>query len=123
RDRGLELMTGAIDPDFGEPFVSRFGVESMRDLGYTVAAFEDFNGDGAVDLLDRAVLLANMDATGLEVDSIAFGDANRDRVVNLVDLNLWQTATGIPEPPTGAIAITVLIALLSANNRRTPVTA
>ena len=43
RDRGLELMSGAIDPDYGEPFLSRFTVESMRDLGYTVAAFEDFN--------------------------------------------------------------------------------
>ena len=33
RDRGLELMTGAIDPDYGEPFLSRFTVESRRDLG------------------------------------------------------------------------------------------
>ena len=33
RDRGLELMSGAIDPDYGEPFLSRFTVESMRDLG------------------------------------------------------------------------------------------
>src|SRR5215213_6687097 len=40
RDRALELMTGAIDPDYLEPFVSRFTVESMRDLGYTVAKFE-----------------------------------------------------------------------------------
>jgi hypothetical protein len=51
-DRGLERMTGAIDPDYGEPFLSRFTVESMRDLGYTVARFEDFDGDGAVDLRD-----------------------------------------------------------------------
>lgn len=36
RDSGLELMTGAIDPDFGEPFLSRTTVHSMRDLGYTV---------------------------------------------------------------------------------------
>ena len=26
-------------------------------MGYTVATFEDFNGDGAVDLLDRNILL------------------------------------------------------------------
>jgi hypothetical protein len=98
RDRGLELMTGAIDPDYGEPFLSRFTVESMRDLGYTVAAFEDFNGDGAVDLLDRTILLDNIGAAGLEIDSIAFGDANRDRMITDADLTLWQTAVGVPEP-------------------------
>ncbi len=36
RDLGLELMTGAIDPDFGEPFLSDFTVQSLRDLGFTV---------------------------------------------------------------------------------------
>ena len=56
RDRGLELMTGAIDPDYREPFVAASRVESMRDLGYAVAAFEDFNGDGAVDCADLAIL-------------------------------------------------------------------
>lgn len=105
RDRGLELMTGAIDPDYGEPFVSRFTVQSMRDLGYTVAEFEDFNGDGVVDLADRAILMANMGATGLEVDSIAFGDANRDRVVDAADLALWQAAAGVPEPSGLVLAL------------------
>jgi len=38
RDLGLELMTGAIDPDFGEPFLSRTTVQSLRDLGFTVVA-------------------------------------------------------------------------------------
>jgi hypothetical protein len=96
RDRGLELMTGAIDPDYGEPFLSRFTVESLRDLGYTVARFEDANGDGVVDVLDRAVILANLGASGLEIDSIARGDVNRDRVVNAADLALWREA--VPEP-------------------------
>jgi len=36
RDLGLELMTGAIDPDYGEPFLSNMTVQSLRDLGYTV---------------------------------------------------------------------------------------
>ena len=112
RDRGLELMTGAIDPDYGEPFLSRFTVESMRDMGYTVAQFEDFNGDGVVDLLDRDVILANMGATGLEIDSIAFGDANRDRVVDIADLALWRVAAGVPEPGTLSLAAIALAGLL-----------
>lgn len=115
RDRGLELMTGAIDPDYGEPFLSRFTVESMRDMGYTVAEFEDFNGDGVVDMLDRDILMANMGATGLEIDSIAFGDANRDRVVNAADLALWRAAANVPEP--GALSL-ALLAMLGLCSRR-----
>ena len=116
RDRALELMTGAIDPDYLEPFVSRFGVESMRDLGYAVTKFEDFNGDGSINLLDRAILLDNMGATGLQVDSMAFGDANRDRRVDMVDFSLWERAYGIPEPSGLAL---VAAALLGAALRRT----
>jgi hypothetical protein len=116
RDRAFELMTGAIDPDWLEPFVSRFGVESMRDLGYTVAAFEDFNSDGLIDLADRNIVLANMGATGLQVDSIAFGDANRDRKVDAIDLQLWRTAAGVPEP--SAIVMS-LVAGLALRRRRT----
>ncbi len=36
RDLGLELMTGAIDPDYGEPFLSNMTIQSLRDLGFTV---------------------------------------------------------------------------------------
>jgi hypothetical protein len=36
RDLGLELMTGGIDPDYGEPFLSNTTVQSLRDLGFTV---------------------------------------------------------------------------------------
>ncbi len=36
RDLALELMTGAIDPDYGEPYLSRMTVQSLRDLGFTV---------------------------------------------------------------------------------------
>jgi hypothetical protein len=110
RDRGLELMTGAIDPDYGEPFLSRFGVESMRDLGYAVAKFEDFDSSGSVDLLDRAILMANLGAIGLQVDSIAYGDANADRRVDLLDLQLWRQAAGVPEPSALALAALTCIA-------------
>ncbi len=34
RDRALELMTGALDPDYGEPFLSSTTIASMRDMGY-----------------------------------------------------------------------------------------
>ncbi len=36
RDLGLELITGALDPDYGKPFLSRMTVQSLRDLGFTV---------------------------------------------------------------------------------------
>ena len=110
RDRGLELMTGAIDPDYGEPFISRFTVQSMRDMGYTVAEFEDFNGDGMVDAAELDIFNANYGATGLEIDSMAFGDASRDRVVDGADVLLWQRAfvpgggeLSVPEPGAASL--------------------
>lgn len=118
RDRGLELMTGAIDPDFGEPYLARFTVQSMRDIGYTVTEFVDFNGDGGVDLLDRAVLLANMGAVGLQTDSIALGDANRDRRIDQADLRLWLDAMGIPEPSAWTLAALALAAVRLRGRRR-----
>jgi hypothetical protein len=36
RDFALELMTGAIDPDYGDPFLSNTTVQSLRDLGFAV---------------------------------------------------------------------------------------
>jgi hypothetical protein len=35
RDLALELMTAALDPDYGEPFLSKTTVYSLRDLGFT----------------------------------------------------------------------------------------
>jgi hypothetical protein len=105
RDRGLELMTGAIDPDYREPFVSRFTIQSMCDMGYTVTEFEDFNGDGQINLADRAIVMANQGMTGLQVDSMKFGDADRDRDVDAVDWQLWRTAAGVPEPSGVVLAL------------------
>jgi hypothetical protein len=36
RDFGMELLSGALDPDYGQPFLSRTTVQSLRDLGYRV---------------------------------------------------------------------------------------
>lgn len=36
RDLALDLLTGALDPDYGEPYLSRMTVQSLRDLGFTV---------------------------------------------------------------------------------------
>lgn len=124
RDRGLELMTGAIDADYGEPFISRTTVQSMRDLGYVVAEFEDFNGDGTVNIADLNILKANYGATGLEIDSMAFGDANRDRVVDGLDFLQWQRAfvagggsLSVPEP--GAVTVMLVgMAILARAPRR-----
>jgi len=52
RDLGLELMTGALDPDYGEPFLSNMTVQSLRDLGYTVVP-----EPGSLSLLLAAFLL------------------------------------------------------------------
>jgi hypothetical protein len=118
RDRALELMTGAIDPDFLEPFIARFTVQSMRDLGYAVTEFEDFNGDGLIDAADRDILQANMGMTGLAIDSIRFGDANRDRRVDTEDLRLWQLAAGVPEPASGALVTVAALAALRVRRFR-----
>jgi hypothetical protein len=124
RDRALELMTGAIDPDFREPYIARFTVQSMRDMGYKVTEFEDFNGDGAVNMADLSVLKTNFGATGLQIDSMAFGDADRDRDVDGQDLLLWQIRLGqladvaqVPEPAAGALAILASTSLFSRLRR------
>ncbi len=36
RDRALELITGALDPDYGEPFLSNTSIQSLRDMGFVV---------------------------------------------------------------------------------------
>lgn len=36
RDLASELMTGALDPDYGQPFLSLTTIQSLRDIGFTV---------------------------------------------------------------------------------------
>jgi hypothetical protein len=118
RDRSLELMTGAIDPDYLEPFISRFTVESMRDMGYTVAAFEDFNSDGVVNHADLDILNANRGHAGLQIDSLRYGDADRNRVVDMHDFELWRAA--VPEPSAAALAMLAALGLRLGQAARRP---
>lgn len=114
RDRGLELMSGAIDADYREPWLSRTTIESMRDLGFTTATPYDFNHDGVANAADLAILTANLGATGLQIDSIAFGDVDRDRDVDAADLTAWTNA--VPEP--AALPLLTLAATASLRRRR-----
>ena len=41
RDLAGELLTAALDPDIGEPFLSRFTVESLRDIGFEVRSIPE----------------------------------------------------------------------------------
>jgi hypothetical protein len=36
RDFAMDLLSGALDPDFGQPFLSYTTLQSLRDLGFTV---------------------------------------------------------------------------------------
>lgn len=109
RDRAFEIMTGAIDPDYYEPYLSRTTIESMRDLGYLVAELGDLNADGAVTRADGELILANLGASGLQIDSMRFGDFDGNRVVTMQDYGLWARATGIPEPGTMALAALAIV--------------
>jgi len=115
RDLALELMTGALDPDYGEPFLSRTTVSSLVDLGYAVTTFEDFNGDGAVNGSDLMPWSSAFGSTDLQIDSLRFGDANRDRVVDGVDFLQWQQAVvksgqpaNVPEPSCDSLLLAVI---------------
>lgn len=54
RDLGLEIMTAALDPDFGEPFISMTTVQSLRDLGFVVVPEPGSGGLAIVGLLTAA---------------------------------------------------------------------
>jgi hypothetical protein len=115
RDRGLELMTGAIDPDYGEPFLANFTVQSLRDLGYAVTSIEDVNGDGTIDLADLDVVSSNIGMTGLQIDSMRFGDVNGDRLVDATDFAVVRAM--IPEPASVALAAIALGAMIVGSRR------
>ncbi|MCP4191968.1 MAG: hypothetical protein GY768_15255 [Planctomycetaceae bacterium] len=85
RDFGQELMSGAIDPDYGEPFLSNTTVQSLRDLGYTVIphfplpADKDENGILGPEDLDRLASAIRTQSTD------PFYDVNQDGDLDLAD--------------------------------------
>lgn len=117
RDLALELMTGAIDPDYGEPFVSLTTIASMRDMGFTVTVPEDFDGDDQVEGNDLAIWHTGFGSTGLQIDSITYGDSQRDRDVDGADFLAWQqtAAIAVPEPAACILALSWLLILQRLN--------
>ncbi|MEO2049031.1 MAG: hypothetical protein ABGX16_20935 [Pirellulales bacterium] len=117
RDRGLELMTGAIDPDFSEPFISLTTIESMRDMGFTVTVPEDFNGDSQVDDIDLGIWQSGFGSSGLQIDSIIYGDSQRDRDIDGADFLTWQrnlsfsngATVTVPEPASLGLLVSVFL--------------
>jgi fibronectin-binding autotransporter adhesin len=89
----------------------------------------DFNLDGAVNDLDRAIIRANIGGPG----TWAMGDANYDGQINLLDWNLWKAHLGlalvgggsggssvsaIPEPGSALLLVVGLLGLLTRVRRR-----
>ena len=89
RDLAQDLMSPAIDPDFGEPFLSNMTVQSMRDIGYRVIdAFPrpgDVDENGVIDPADIDFLSSAI----REGSDDSFFDLNSDNVVDFEDHRFW----------------------------------
>ncbi len=85
RDFAQDVMSPALDADFGEPFLSNTTVQAMRDLGFeTVSSFPfvgDVDGDGFIEV-DDADLIARLVADG--VDNLVY-DVDGDASVGIAD--------------------------------------
>ncbi|MDG2383723.1 MAG: hypothetical protein P8N76_18770 [Pirellulaceae bacterium] len=94
RDFGQDLMSGAIDPDYGAPFLSNTTVQSLRDIGYSVIPHfplpADKNEDGLLGPND-------LDRIGVAIrnqSSDWFYDVNRDGRLDSVDHRDLMTILG-----------------------------
>ena len=86
RDLGQEIMSAAVDPDFGEQFFSNTTVQSFRDIGYDVVntfplSLCDFDSNGTCDAAD-------IDAMSLRIRDGDFSeqfDVHGDGVIDDLD--------------------------------------
>ena len=118
RDFAQEVMSAALDADYGEPFLSNTTVQAMRDLGFeTVSSFPfagDADGDGFVEVGDAdaiarmvgdgvnnpvydidgdaSVGIADRDYLVREILDLSYGDANLDGEFDSADLVLVSQA-------------------------------
>lgn len=87
----------------------------------------DFNSDGAVDLLDYNLLLANFLDRFSPIESFSKGDNNRDGKVDFTDFSefrlLFEAANpggaAVPEPSTALLMILGATAVILALRRKT----
>lgn len=98
RDLGQELMGPALDPDFGEPFLSNTTVQSLRDIGYSVIpAFPrpgDVDENGVIDPTD-------VDLLGLMIRNASgdpFFDVNSDDRLDNEDYQFWVESIAMTVP-------------------------
>ena len=95
RDLAQDLMSPAIDPDFGEPFLSNMTVQSLRDIGYSVIdAFPqpgDVDENGVIDTADIDLLSSAI----RDMSDDSFFDLNSDGQVNLEDHQFWVENLGM----------------------------
>ena len=75
----------------------------------------DLNGDDQVDRVDLAIWLAGFGSTGLQIDSITYGDSQRDRDVDGTDFLAWQqnfspsvAMVAVPEPSSSILALAAM---------------
>ncbi|MCA9217450.1 MAG: hypothetical protein KDB27_30490 [Planctomycetales bacterium] len=118
RDLAQDIMSPALDADFGEPFLSNTTVQAMRDIGFDVVAsfpfVGDIDGNGFIEITDvdalakliavrSANVIYDLDNDGTvsssdretlvrDILGTDYGDANLDGLFNSSDLVLVSQA-------------------------------
>ena len=94
RDLGQTLLSGAIDPDYGMPYLSNLTVQSLRDIGYEVIpSFPlpgDLNEDGPPNSGDLDHLATQLRGETADL----FYDLNSDGSVTNADFETLMAMLG-----------------------------